>query len=132
MLLNIEQTMCLNCDSKGFSLQQFRFRIQYNLSHLIIRISLPLPGLSALIQRWETPQEMTRAFISTRVVIQVLLVIILCIPPLTRRQDLSNNLPLPPLLIRLLRHLPRNRLLLRAMIEYPTSVLGTSIWTLAV
>jgi hypothetical protein len=59
-------------------------------------------------------------------------VVIFCIPPLTRGQDLRNNLPLPPLLIRLLRHIPRNTLLLGIMIEDSGSVLGARVWTLAV
>lgn len=45
--------------------------------------------------------------------------IILRIPPLTRRQDLGNNISLPPLLIRLPRYIPRNTLLLRIVIENP-------------
>jgi len=96
----------------------------YFLPH---RHSLPL-----LIQRRETPQKVTGTFIASNIVLQIFLMIILGIPPLTRRQDLRNNLPLPPLLIRLSRHIPRDSLLLRIMIENPRSILRTSIWTLAV
>jgi hypothetical protein len=91
-----------------------------------------VPFTSPLIQGRETPQEMTWAFIPARVVVQILLVIILRIPPLTRGQDLSYNLSFPPLLIRLLRHLPRNSLLFRVMIEDSTPILGSGVRPLAV
>ena len=75
---------------------------------------------------------MTRALIPAWVAVQVLLVIILRIPPLSSGQDLRNNLPFPPLLIDLLRHLPRHTLLLSVVIENAASVLGARVWTLAV
>lgn len=75
---------------------------------------------------------MTWAFIPTRVVVQILLVIILRIPPLARGQDFSDNLSFPPLLIRLLRYLPRNSLLLRIMIENSTPILRPGIRALTV
>jgi hypothetical protein len=59
-------------------------------------------------------------------------VIILRIPPLARGQDLSYNLSFPPLLIRPLRHLPRNSLLFRIMIEDSTPILRPGIRPLAV
>ncbi len=58
--------------------------------------------------------------------------IILCIPPLARRKDLGNNLPLPPLLIRQLGHLPRDPLLLGVIIEDPAPVLAPRVGALAV
>jgi len=87
-----------------------------------------------LIQRRKTPHKMARALIAIWAVfgLQILLVIVLCIPPLTCRQDLRNNLPLPPLLIRLPRHLPRNTFLLRIMIENRTPILRAGVWALAV
>jgi hypothetical protein len=75
---------------------------------------------------------MTWAFIPARVVVQILLVIILRIPPLARGQNFSNNLSFPPLLIRLLRYLPSNGLLFRIMIENSTPILRPGIRTLAV
>jgi len=138
------------------------FRIPYNLSHPIITLLfqsgtriphdlsaahqgansplqiIPVRHLSSptiqplLIQRRETPQKVTWAFIASWVDIEILLMVIFCIPPLTGGQDLRNNLPLPPLLIRLLRHVPRNRLLLRIVIEDTRSVLRALIRALAV
>jgi hypothetical protein len=58
--------------------------------------------------------------------------IILRIPPLPRLQYLRNNLPLPPLLINLLRHLLRDLLLLIIMIEDPRSILASRVWPLSV
>jgi len=58
--------------------------------------------------------------------------IILRIPPLSRGQNLRNHLPLPPLLINLLRNLPRYPLLLIIMVENPASILSPRIWALAI
>src|SRR5258708_21785014 len=85
----------------------------------------------SLLQR-ETPQEMTRAFIPSWIVVKVLLMIRLRIPPLPRRQNLRYNLPLPPLLIHLLRDLSCDPFLFRIMVENTRSILRTSIWTLTV
>ena len=111
------------------------FRVPYILSHLTIIIIAPLPLPSIylpLIQQRETPQKVTWALISARIIIQIFLMIILRIPPLTRRQDLGNNISLPPLLIRLPRYIPRNTLLLRIVIENPWSVLWAGVWALAI
>ena len=57
----------------------------------------------------------------------------LCIPPLSRGQNLSHNLAsLPPLFLNLLRDLFGLLLLLCGVVEYPASVLRTGVWTLAV
>ncbi len=58
--------------------------------------------------------------------------IILGIPPLARRQDLRNNLPLPPFLISQLRHFTCNTLLFRRVVEDSGPVLRAGIWTLTV
>ena len=55
---------------------------------------------------------MTRALIAHGVIVQILLMILLRRPPFARRRNLRNNLALPPLVIRLLRHLPRHLFLL--------------------
>jgi len=75
---------------------------------------------------------MTRALISARVNIQVLLMIRLCIPPFPRRQDLRNNLALPPLLVRQLCHLSCDIFLLSVVIEDTRSVLRARIRTLTI
>ena len=54
------------------------------------------------------------------------------IPPFTRRQNLSNDLTLPPLLIRQFRDLSRDLLLLSIMIEDAGPVLRAGVWTLTV
>lgn len=54
------------------------------------------------------------------------------IPPLTRRQYLSNNAALPPLLIHLLSDLARLLLLLGVVVEYGGSVLRARVGPLAV
>ena len=58
--------------------------------------------------------------------------ICLGIPPFPRGQNFCNNLSLPPLLINLFRHLPRNLLLFRIMVEDTGTVLGASVWALAI
>lgn len=62
---------------------------------------------------------MAWAFIAIDIDLQVSLMVILSIPPLTRRQDLGDDFPLPPLLVRLLGHLARDLLLLRVVVEDP-------------
>ena len=54
------------------------------------------------------------------------------IPPLARRQNLRNDLPLPPLLIRQFRDLSRYPLLLRIVVENTGTVLRAGVWTLTV
>ena len=56
----------------------------------------------------------------------------LSIPPFTRGQDLRNDLAFPPLLIRELRNLPSDCLLLSIVIEDTGAVLRADIWTLTV
>jgi hypothetical protein len=87
---------------------------------------------NCLLQRRKLPQEMAWTLVSTRIVVQIQLMILLSIPPLPSRKDLSDNTALPPLLVRLLRHFFCNRLLLIAVIEYATSILRANIWALSV
>jgi hypothetical protein len=75
---------------------------------------------------------MAWAFIAIDIDLQVSLMVILRIPPLARRQDLGDDLPLPPLLVRLLSHVARDLLLLRVVVENPGSVLCAYIWALLV
>ena len=64
---------------------------------------------------------------------QIQLMIILRIPPLTRLEDLGRNGPLlPPLLLNLLRHALRFRLLLRRVVEDGAAVLRPRVHALAV
>lgn len=58
--------------------------------------------------------------------------ILLSIPPLACRQDLSHNASLPPLIVRLLCDILCDLLLLIIMIEDAAPVLRADIWTLSV
>lgn len=73
-----------------------------------------------------------RALVSRRVILQIELVVILSIPPLTGRNNLRRKSLLIPLLGYLVRNLLRNLVLLIAMREDGTTVLRTNIWSLAV
>jgi hypothetical protein len=76
---------------------------------------------------------MRRALVTTRVDVQVLLVVGLCIPPFTSRQNLSGNLALlPPLLLNLLCDFSCNLVLRIVVGEDAAAVLGADIRTLAV
>jgi hypothetical protein len=83
-------------------------------------------------QRGKTAQKVTRALISARVVVQVQLVVLLCVPPLSRRQNLGHHAALPPLLVDLLGDVARLLLLLGVMVEDGGAVLRACVWTLAV
>jgi hypothetical protein len=101
--------------------------------NVCIRHFLMLPPSShSLRQRRKAPQKVTRALIPTRIPIQILLMVSLGIPPLSRRQDLRGNSPLPPLLIHLLGDLLRNLLLLGVVVENSTAVLRAHVGALAV
>lgn len=75
---------------------------------------------------------MTWALVSARVIVQVQLMILLCIPPLSRRQDLSHNAALPPLVVDLLGNLSRLLLLLGIVVEDCGAVLRAGVGPLAV
>jgi len=76
---------------------------------------------------------MRRAIIPSRVIIQILLMVILRIPPLARLQDLRRNLTaLVPLRLRQLRHMSRLLLLLGVVVEDAAAVLGPDVGALAV
>jgi hypothetical protein len=74
------------------------------------------------------------AIIPTGVVIQVLLMICLCIPPLSCRQDLCRNLAgaLVPALLSQLRHFTRSALLLAVVVEDGAPILRADVWPLTV
>jgi hypothetical protein len=73
-----------------------------------------------------------RALISSRVILEIELVIFLGIPPLTRGQDLSGKRRLIPLLANLFGDIFSNLLLLLSMCENSTAVLGTDVRTLPI
>lgn len=75
---------------------------------------------------------MARALIPTGVVVQVLLVIVLRVPPLARLEDLRGNLALVPLLVGLLGDLLGDLLLLVVVVEDAAAVLRADVGTLAV
>lgn len=75
---------------------------------------------------------MARALIAPGIVIEIQLMILLCIPPLSRRQDLGCNAVLPPLLVRLLRDLFCRLLLFRVVVEDGAAVLRAAVGALLV
>lgn len=85
-----------------------------------------------LRQRREAPQEVARTLVSARVCVEVLLVVRLSIPPFARGQHFGGDAALPPLLVDLLRHLLRNLLLLRVVVEDGAAVLRAHVGALAV
>lgn len=90
-------------------------------------------SIRSLIKIRELSQEVTRALVTARVNIQVLLVVSLCIPPLACRQDLSGNLSLlPPLLLNLLCDFSGNLVLLFVVDKNATAVLCADIRALTV
>ena len=112
--------------------------VTHLIKHLPLHFSAPpaqtLPlRLLRLRQRREISQKVTRALIPIRINIQILLMIILCIPPLPRLQDLCRNLAaLEPLFLHTLRHVPRNSLLLGVVVKNGATVLGADIGALTV
>ena len=85
-----------------------------------------------LLQIRERPHEMRRALIPARVLPQILLMIILRIPPGPSLQHLRRHLPLPPLLPNFLCDLLRNTFLLFIMPEDPAPILRPRISALPV
>lgn len=75
---------------------------------------------------------LSRAFVSSRVLVQVQLVVLLSIPPLTSRDDLSRHRLLVPLFANFIRNFLGNLLLLLAMREDHATVLGADIPALAI
>ena len=92
----------------------------------------PSPPPTHLLQSGELPQEMTRTLIPTRIIVQVQLMVTLGIPPLARGQNFGRDAVIPPLLVRLLRHLLRHRLLLLAVVEDARPVLRADVGPLPV
>lgn len=76
---------------------------------------------------------MTRALVTARVDVQVLLVVCLCVPPLACGQDLGGDLALlPPLILHLLCDLSGNLVLLVVVGENAAAVLCANIGALTV
>lgn len=75
---------------------------------------------------------MTRALVSAWVVVQVQLMVLLGIPPLSRRQNLRCHTALPPLLVDLVGDLARNLLLLGVVVKDGTAVLRATVWALLI
>jgi hypothetical protein len=75
---------------------------------------------------------LSRALVSSRILVQVQLVVFLGIPPLPSRHDLSRHRLLVPLLANLIRNVLGDLLLLLAMRENRAAVLGADIRALAV
>jgi hypothetical protein len=74
-----------------------------------------------------------RTFISAGVPVLVQLMILLGIPPLSRRFNQGRyRLILPPLLTDFIRYFFSNPLLFFAVCEYRTSVWGSDVWALPV
>lgn len=75
---------------------------------------------------------MAGTFITPGIVLEVQLMIILGVPPGTRRDDLCHDTTLVPLIVGLLCDLLGNLLLLLVVEVDPTAVVGPSVWTLPV
>ena len=76
---------------------------------------------------------MRRTLVPARVILQIELVIGLRIPPLAGGQDLSRDVSaLPPLLLRLVRHIARLALLLVGVVEDGGAVLRAGVHALPV
>lgn len=75
---------------------------------------------------------MARAFVASRVVLKVKLVVLLSRPPLSSRGDLCDNLAIVPLGVGLCRDVARNGLLLGGVEVDGGAVLRASIGTLGV
>lgn len=84
------------------------------------------------VRHWTQENSLARALIATRVHIQILLMVRLSVPPLTRRQDLSHDFALPPLLVHLLGDLPCDLLLLLVVVEDTAAILRPSVRSLPV
>lgn len=93
-----------------------------------------LPRLLTLksLQRRQRPQKVTGTLVATRVPVQVHLMILLSGPPLARGRNLRHNPIMPPLLIRLLRHLLCDLLLLLVVVVDGGAVLGAGVGALTV
>lgn len=102
--------------------------------HLVLHSTPTLPSsqLYTLAQRQEAAQEVRRALVAARVLVQVQLVVGFGVPPLAGGQDLGDHAALPPLLVHLVCDLPRLLLLLLVVIEDATAVLASDIRALAV
>ena len=76
---------------------------------------------------------MRGTFIATRILVQIQLMIRLGIIPLLQRQHLRRHLArTPPLALHLLRHGPRNSLLLFVLVEDGAAILRACVAALAV
>ena len=92
-----------------------------------------LPSIRHLLCQWrEASQEMRRTFIPSWIVIQIQLVILFSVPPLTSREYFRLNVAFPPLLVNLSCDISRLLLLLRIVIKDCTSVLCPHVWALSV
>lgn len=72
------------------------------------------------------------ALVTTGVQICVLLMVRLCVPESSRRQDLCRDVSVPPLLVRLLCNLLCHLLLLLVVVEDAASIMVASVWALSV
>lgn len=86
----------------------------------------------ASLQVGEASQEMAGALVATGVFVQILLVVVLGVPPLAGRQDLRHDLALPPLLVDLGRDLLGDLGLLVVVREDARAVLRSVVRPLAV
>ena len=93
----------------------------------------PTPNIRSSSQFREFSNKMRRTLIPPRIIVQVQLVIILSVPPLPRFQNLRRDrCLLPPLLLHLLCHFLRFRLLFRRVIENGAAVLGPAVHALTI
>lgn len=90
-------------------------------------------SVNAIINPPHQANSLSRTLITTRVILQIQLMILLRIPPLARGQDLRRDGPAaPPLLLHLLRHLLGRLLLLLVVVEDGAAVLRPAVGALSV
>ena len=118
--------MIVAIDVYAFRKTAFRNVISY------INLYQQVPHL-LILQRWKIPDIMRRTLIATRVIMQIQLMVILCIPPSTRLKDLGTDRPtLPPLFLRSFCNLLGLRFLLRVVVEDGRTVLSATIHALPI
>ena len=92
-----------------------------------------MPIILLILQWRKVPHKMRWTLVSARVIMQIQLMIVLCVPPSPRLEYFRrDSLTLPPLFLRFVRNLLRLRFLLRSMIEDGGAVLRASVHALAV
>lgn len=92
----------------------------------------PRPRTQPSLEVGEGPEEVAGALVAAGVLVQVLLVVVLGVPPAARGQDLGDDAALPPLVVDGGRDLAGHALLLGRVGEDAGPVLRAHVGPLAV